>query len=59
MSEKEYTLDEVSQHDNDDDCWIVVKGIVYDLTDFVQDKSQHPNPFNEFYGKDATVRFPL
>lgn len=53
--EKKFTLSQVAGHATDDDCWIVYKDIVYDITDFVEDKSQHPFDFSEYYGKDVTV----
>ena len=30
----EFTWEEVEQHNTTDDCWIVIKGNVYDVTDF-------------------------
>lgn len=34
-----YTLEEVAKHDNEDDCWMVINGKVYDVTDYIDD---HP-----------------
>ena len=34
-----YSMAEVAKHDTDDDCWIVVKGKVYDATKYLDD---HP-----------------
>lgn len=34
MEKKTYTLDEVSKHNTPEDCWIIVKGKVYDVTKF-------------------------
>jgi flavocytochrome c len=39
VPEKEYTLDEVKQHNKKDDLWIAVKGVVLDLTNWVD---EHP-----------------
>eukprot|EP01083_Nonionella_stella_P101067 286030_1 len=37
---KEYTLDEIAKHDNKDNgIWIIIKGLVYDVTKFMD---QHP-----------------
>lgn len=33
------SLDEFVKHSKPDDCWVIINGIVYDLTDFI---SQHP-----------------
>eukprot|EP00958_Prasinococcus_capsulatus_P010685 scaffold1042_cov401-Prasinococcus_capsulatus_cf.AAC.12 len=34
-----YTKEEVAKHDKRDDCWIIVDGKVYDVTDYVE---EHP-----------------
>ncbi|XP_010924798.1 cytochrome B5-like protein [Elaeis guineensis] len=36
---KTYTKEEVSVHNKRDDCWIIVKGKVYDVTPYVE---EHP-----------------
>eukprot|EP00276_Gloeochaete_wittrockiana_P019051 CAMPEP_0184356640 /NCGR_PEP_ID=MMETSP1089-20130417/103960_1 /TAXON_ID=38269 ORGANISM="Gloeochaete wittrockiana, Strain SAG46.84" /NCGR_SAMPLE_ID=MMETSP1089 /ASSEMBLY_ACC=CAM_ASM_000445 /LENGTH=41 /DNA_ID= /DNA_START= /DNA_END= /DNA_ORIENTATION= len=36
---KKYTLAEISKHTSDNDCWILIHGKVYDVTDFLDD---HP-----------------
>ncbi|KAI3638422.1 hypothetical protein MIR68_003551 [Amoeboaphelidium protococcarum] len=54
---KEYTREEVQKHDNDDSFWIVIDGIVYDLTVF---KDMHPGGtdiLTPYGGKDATEVF--
>ena len=38
-SEVEYTTAEVSQHNMQNDCWIIIHGKVYDVTEFL---SNHP-----------------
>jgi cytochrome b involved in lipid metabolism len=39
VPEKEYTLEEVAKHNKKDDLWIAVKGVVLDLTNWVD---EHP-----------------
>lgn len=34
MRDEYITLDEVSYHDNEKDCWVVIYDRVYDLTNF-------------------------
>jgi len=53
---KEYTLEEVAQHDKQEDCWIVINDKVYDVTPFV---STHPGGLAILRnaGKDSTIGF--
>ncbi|MBD3313592.1 hypothetical protein GF345_04070 [Candidatus Woesearchaeota archaeon] len=39
------SLEELSQHSTEDDCWIVYEGMVYDFTG----ASMHPNMAKTFY----------
>ena len=51
-----YSWAEIRKHNKKADCWVVVNGIVYDVTKFQQ---KHPggNRLLNFYGGlDATVR---
>ena len=34
---KKYSMDEVAKHNDSDTCWIVVRGLVYDVTDFLDE----------------------
>lgn len=36
---KQISLEEVSDHDCADDCWIIIYDRVYDITDFLDDVS--------------------
>lgn len=52
-----YTLEEVSEHDNEDDCWIIIDGKVYDVTPYID---YHPGGKGFVLpaaGKDATQLF--
>jgi cytochrome b involved in lipid metabolism len=51
-----YSLDEVSQHNQENDCWLVIDKKVYEVTKFV---SGHPGrkAILEGCGKDATQLF--
>ncbi|KAL4064553.1 acyl-CoA dehydrogenase/oxidase [Scleroderma citrinum] len=56
---KEFTLEEVAQHNRPDDLWVAIDGKVYDLSRF---KDLHPGGISvltdeEVAGKDATSSF--
>lgn len=57
QSLQEYTLEEVSWHDNRHDCWIVIQDKIYDITSLM---SGHPGGYDvllEQAGRDATWAF--
>src|SRR5690606_17732544 len=39
---KEHTIEVIEEHNQKDDAWIVLDGKVYDITDFLEDPSNHP-----------------
>ena len=53
---KAYTLSEVGQHASKDDCWAIISGDVYDLTEFI---NRHPggDEILRACGTDATTLF--
>ena len=46
--------DEISQHNKKDDCWVVVDGVVYDMTDFLDDHPGGKRLPVKHSGKDVT-----
>nr|QKY15277.1 CER1-CER3 alkane-forming complex cyt-b5 component (CER1) [Polytomella parva] len=55
--EKTYTLEECKNHNTEKDCWLVIQGKVYDVTEFLE---EHPGGFDVIIsstGKDATRDF--
>ena len=46
--------DEISQHNTKDDCWVVVDGVVYDMTDFLDDHPGGKRLPVKHSGKDVT-----
>ncbi|KAI5801514.1 flavocytochrome c [Peziza echinospora] len=59
IPEKEYTLEEVAKHTTKDDVWVVVKGVVMDLTSFLEDHPGGANAIMNFAGRDATEEFEM
>eukprot|EP00878_Enallax_costatus_P002493 GHUV01002673.1.p1 GENE.GHUV01002673.1~~GHUV01002673.1.p1 ORF type:complete len:128 (+),score=42.21 GHUV01002673.1:145-528(+) len=56
-SDKTFTLDECRKHATDKDCWLVVHGKVYNVTDFLE---EHPGGYDIILtsaGKDSTQDF--
>ncbi|CAF1286601.1 unnamed protein product [Didymodactylos carnosus] len=54
---KQYTLKDVSAHCQENDCWMVVRDLVYDVTSFI---NEHPGGYDimlEYAGTDATMAF--
>jgi flavocytochrome c len=56
---KTYTLEEVAKHNKENDVWVVVNGVVLDVTEF---KKRHPGGAKAimlYAGKDATEEFNM
>lgn len=53
-SDTVYSLGEVAEHDTIEDCWMAIRGKVYDFTDYIP---QHPAPpavIEPWCGREAT-----
>ena len=59
IPEKEYTMEEVAKHNKKDDLWVVVKGVVMDLTNWLDDHPGGPQAIMNFMGRDATEEFEM
>lgn len=53
------SFDEVQKHTAEDDCWLVVEGKVYDLTEFLPDHPGGKKAPLIYAGKDATEEFMM
>merc|ERR1711916_2081 len=56
---KEYTLADVQAHNTEKDCWVILHGEVYDVTDFLQDHPGGARAIVMYAGKDATEPFDM
>jgi cytochrome b involved in lipid metabolism len=56
-AEKEYTETEVAKHTAEDDVWIILEGVVYDVTKFMDDHPGGPEIIHNQAGRDATDEF--
>lgn len=59
VPEKEFTMEEVAKHNKKDDLWIVVKGIVLDVTNWLDEHPGGANALFNFMGRDATEEFAM
>ncbi|KXJ85976.1 FAD binding domain-domain-containing protein [Microdochium bolleyi] len=59
IPEKEFTMEEVAKHNKKDDLWVVVKGVVMDLTNWLDDHPGGPQAIMNFMGRDATEEFEM
>ncbi|KRX05693.1 Cytochrome b5-like heme/steroid binding domain [Pseudocohnilembus persalinus] len=49
--------DEIANHTQKDDCWVVMNNIVYDVTDFLDKHPGKPETILQRAGKDVTKSF--
>lgn len=54
IPEKEFTMEEVATHNTKDNVWVVVKGVVMDVTNFLEDHPGGVQAVMNFAGRDAT-----
>jgi hypothetical protein len=49
-----YSLTEVAEHDTLEDCWMVIEGVVYDISDYVPRHPAPPRVLAPWCGREAT-----
>ncbi|GCB24927.1 fumarate reductase [Aspergillus awamori] len=59
IPEKEYSMEEIAKHNKKDDLWIVVKGVVLDVTNWLDEHPGGANALFNFMGRDATEEFAM
>ncbi len=55
---RSYSIKDISQHNNKEDCWLAINGKIYNVTDFIA-SGDHPGgeAILQGCGQDATVLF--
>lgn len=59
VPEQEYSLEEVAKHNKKEDLWIAVKGVVMNVTDWVEEHPGGPQALFSHMGKDASEEFEM
>ncbi|CAG9985293.1 unnamed protein product [Clonostachys byssicola] len=59
VPEKEFTMEEVAKHNTKGDLWVVVKGVVMDLSNWLEEHPGGPQAIMNFMGRDATEEFEM
>jgi len=59
IPDKEFTMEEIAKHNKKDDLWVVVKGVVMDLTDWLEEHPGGPQAIMNFMGRDASEEFEM
>lgn len=54
IPDKEFTMEEVAKHNKKDDLWIVVKGVVMDVTNWLDEHPGGAQALFSHMGRDAT-----
>jgi cytochrome b involved in lipid metabolism len=56
-NEKTYTMEEVAKHNSRESCWTVIRGEVYDLTNWIDKHPGGADKILKICGKDGTDLF--
>jgi flavocytochrome c len=51
------SMEEVEEHNDDGDCWVVIHGVVYDLTEFAGEHPAGAESIHILAGKDGSEAF--
>merc|ERR1712072_1011265 len=54
---KKLTGQEVAKHNNRDDCWVIIHGKAYDVTEFLPEHPGGPKIILKYAGKDGTEEY--
>jgi len=59
IPDKEFTIEEIKKHNKKDDLWIAVKGVVMDLTNWVEEHPGGAQALFSHMGRDASEEFEM
>lgn len=51
------TMDQVAQHNNSNDCWVIISNKVYNVTSYINIHPAGPEKIIPYCGKNATTAF--
>ncbi|ORX59854.1 hypothetical protein BCR36DRAFT_579304 [Piromyces finnis] len=57
--ERLFTIEEVSKHNTENDCWIIVNDFVLNMTSFLNDHPGGKNAILLYAGRDASAEFNM
>ena len=52
-------MEEIAKHNTKEDLWVVVKGVVMDLTNWLDEHPGGPQAIMNFMGRDASEEFSM
>ncbi|CAN3376662.1 hypothetical protein DIURU_004450 [Diutina rugosa] len=59
IPDKQFTEQEVAQHNTKEDCWVIIKNVVLNLTPFLNDHPGGSQSIVTYAGRDATESFEM
>ena len=57
MGDRKISVQEISSHNREDDCWVVVDGVVWDITGFAPEHPGGPAIIYKYAGRDASIAY--
>tara|TARA_Y100000816_G_C26004788_1_gene525097 strand:- start:84 stop:332 length:249 start_codon:yes stop_codon:yes gene_type:complete len=56
---KFYSIEEISKHNTENECWVIIKNEVYNVTDFLDEHPGGKKAIMLYAGKDATEEYEM